>query len=131
MEEDKIKDDGPVDNEHIDDMTPMLEKDEDVESSATNVNWDENKFVWDLSELEILNNQRELDKQKKIVIIMRLSHQDLGIRAHPEMTIGKCLYSIFLIHQNEFIFIWLWLSFAIYFWVEIALILSKDDSIGF
>jgi hypothetical protein len=44
-------------NKNMDENDPMLiNEGDDVESSATNVLWDDNKFVWDLSELEILNN---------------------------------------------------------------------------
>ena len=51
MEENEINEENP----NADDNTPMLYKD-DEDSTATNVNWDEDRFVWDLSELEILNN---------------------------------------------------------------------------
>ena len=40
------------------------------------------------------------------------------------MTIGKCLLSIFDITQNEFIFILLYLAFALYFWVQVFMVPS-------
>jgi hypothetical protein len=36
-----------------------------------------------------------------------------------------------MIHQNEFIFIWLFLGFAIYFWVYAMQLLARDSSLGF
>jgi hypothetical protein len=53
MEANEIKEDG---QKKDDELTPLVNQDDDEESSATNVHWNENKFVWDLSELEILNN---------------------------------------------------------------------------
>lgn len=47
------------------------------------------------------------------------------------MNIIKCLLSCFMIHQNEFIFIWLFLGFAIYYWVYASQLLVKDPSLGF
>lgn len=43
------------------------------------------------------------------------------------MSIGKCLYSLILIHQNEFPFIWLYLSVAIYFWVQVAFLSMQAE----
>ena len=53
MEENEIKNADDMNKEEND---PMIEKDDDVTSSLTNIQWDDNKYVWDLSELEILNN---------------------------------------------------------------------------
>ena len=47
------------------------------------------------------------------------------------MTIGKCLQSIIIPHQNEFIFIWLYIGFAIYYWIQVVFILEEDSSYGF
>lgn len=65
--------------------------------------------------------------ESRIAIIRRHPDQDLGIRAHPEMSIGKCLYSLILIHQNEFPFIWLYLSVSIYFMVQIAFLATQSE----
>ena len=65
------------------------------------------------------------------MIVSRHNHHDLGIRAHPDMDVAKCLISVFMIHQNEFIFIWLFLGFAIFFWVYSGQLLARDKSLGF
>lgn len=43
------------------------------------------------------------------------------------MSFGKSLKSIFIPHQNEFIFIWLYLVFAVYFWVITGLLIAQDE----
>ena len=45
------------------------------------------------------------------------------------MTIGMCLKSIFMPHQNEFIFIWLYLAFAITLWVYFGLLVARDEEV--
>lgn len=62
---------------------------------------------------------------------MKHNDVDLGIRAHPNMTVWKCLHSAFLFHQNEFIFIWLYFLFAVYFWYQVGLIGVHSPSYGF
>jgi hypothetical protein len=100
-------------------------------SEETFIEWEEERFVWDWTQLEHLNKQRQERGQSKIEIVMKHNGCDLGIRAHPEMGFCKCLYSMFLIYQNEFIFIWLYFGFVVYFWVQIILILTQDASYGF
>jgi predicted membrane channel-forming protein YqfA (hemolysin III family) len=46
-----------------------------------------------------------------------------GIRAHPDMSVGKCLASIFRPDNNEFLPIWLFIIFAVYEWVQVLFIL--------
>lgn len=41
------------------------------------------------------------------------------------MTFGKCCYSLILPWHNEWVNIWLYVTFALYFWVNSALILAK------
>ena len=38
---------------------------------------------------------------------------------------GKCLLSVLMPHCNEFLSIWLYLAFAVYFWVESVMIIAK------
>ena len=41
---------------------------------------------------------------------------------------GKCLLSLFLPWHNEWLLIWIYLVFAIYFWVETILICAHAKS---
>lgn len=95
------------------------------------VEWDDKRFVWDISQLEQLNKEFKKAGEPEIEIVKKHSEVDLGIRAHREMTFGKCLISIFMIDHNEFIFIWLYLGFAIYFWVQFGFLVAHDDSYGY
>ena len=94
---------------------------------AESVQWDEDRFIWDLSELDYLNKKRAKQGLPRIEIVKKHEEVNLGIRAHPEMTVGKCLKSVFMPHQNEFIFIWLYLIFAITLWVYVGLLVSHDE----
>ena len=69
--------------------------------------------------------------QTKIDVVKKHSEADLGIRAHPNLTIGMSLQSVLMPHQNEFIFIWLYFGFAVYFWVQVGFIASQDERYGF
>jgi hypothetical protein len=97
----------------------------DVES----VQWSDDKFIWDLSELEYINKKRSKEGKPKIEIVKKHEEVNLGIRAHPEMTIGKSLKSVFLPHNNEFVFIWLYLAFAVTFWTYFGLALAHDNEV--
>lgn len=55
----------------------------------------------------------------------------MGIRAHPEMNAWKCIKSMFMAWHAEFTTIWLYLAFAVYFWVNIYLIAIHDDWYGY
>ena len=91
--------------------------DQDAQMTEEPPEWDDDRIVWDMRELEGINKQRVKDGLPRIDIVKKHSEAELGIRAHPELGCGKSLLSIFIIHQNEFIFIWLYLGFAVYFWV--------------
>ena len=80
-----------------------------------------------LMDLENINKQRAKEGLPKIIIVKKHSEVNLGIRAHPNMTVSMCLTSIILPHQNEFIFIWLFIGFIIYYIIQIGLIASHDD----
>lgn len=56
---------------------------------------------------------------------------EMGIRAHPEMNAWKCIKSMFMAWHAEFTTIWLYLAFAVYFWVNIYLIEIHDDWYGY
>lgn len=60
--------------------------------------WNEDIYVWDLRDLEFINKQRKKDEISQIPIIKKHSEVNLGIRAHTDMTVGKCLKSIFIPH---------------------------------
>jgi FtsH-binding integral membrane protein len=83
--------------------------------------------VWDLTDLEYINKKRVSEGLPKIEIVKKHFDVDLGIRAHTEMSFGKSLKSIFIPHHNEFIFIWLYLGFAVYFWVITGLLIAQDE----
>jgi hypothetical protein len=78
-------------------------------------------------DLENFNKQRSKEGLPKIIIIKKHSEVNLGIRAHPNMTVSMCLTSIILPHSNEFIFIWLYIGFIIYYIIQIGLLASHDD----
>ena len=119
-----------MDNE-MEDNSPLMENQSDKmisvdidNSEGEDIQWTDDRIVWDLSELEYINKARSKAGEKKIEIIKKHSEVNLGIRAHTNMTVWKCLQSIFMPHQNEFIFIWLYIAFFIYFWLQVAFILS-------
>ena len=60
--------------------------------------WNEDIYVWDLRDLEFINKKRKKDEISQIPIIKKHSGVNLGIRAHTDMTVGKCLKSIFIPH---------------------------------
>ena len=49
-----------------------------------------------------------------------------GIRAHPFMDWQKCLWSILVPWHNEFLNIWFYLVFSIYFWVQLGFIAAQN-----
>jgi hypothetical protein len=64
----------------------------DIEmTEGENIEWTDDRIVWDLSELEFINKQRSKAGEKKIEIIKKHSEVNLGIRAHTNMTFCKCL----------------------------------------
>jgi len=77
--------------------------------------WDDDKYIWDRKELEDINKARS--KEDVLPKILRNPNYQFGIRSHPEMTPWKCIKSMFVPWCNEFITIWLYLAFCIYFWV--------------
>jgi len=56
---------------------------------------------------------------------------EMGIRAHPEMNAWKCIKSMFMAWHAEFTTIWLYLGFATYFWINVYLILTKNEWYGY
>ena len=56
----------------------------------------------------------------------------VGMRAHPsDMSWTKCLWSLLVPWHNEWLNIWLYLAFSIYFWVECILIMARSKTYGF
>ena len=87
--------------------------------------WEGDKFIWDKEELTQANKKRS--KKQELVPIKRLDEGDyeqtIGIRAHDDLTWKKCLKSLIVPWHNEWLLMWLYLGFAIYFWVQFLLIL--------
>ena len=104
---------------------------ETLQNEETTIVWVEDTFVWDLTELEIINKDRKAEGLEQIEIVKKHLDVDLGIRAHPDMNAARSLKSIFIPHQNEFMFIWLFLGFSVYFWVEVGFLATKDSSFAF
>jgi hypothetical protein len=64
----------------------------DIEmTEGENIEWTDDRIVWDLSELEHINKARSKSGEKKIEIIKKHSEVNLGIRAHTNMSFCKCL----------------------------------------
>ena len=93
-----------------------------VDSSITAVSYDEDKFIWDKRELDEINKRRK--NSDKIPIVYRDKHSEFGIRANSNMSFGKCCYSLILPWHNEWVSIWLYLGFAVYFWIQLGFILA-------
>jgi len=70
-------------------------------------------------------------KKEVIPCVMRDEGSLFGIRAHPEMTYLKCLYSVVLWWQNEFVSIWLYLAFALFFWIQCFMIIGHSSVYDF
>jgi len=97
------------DKNNEDDESIPLRSSDDIgnnESMFSKIEWDDSRFVWDLTELEHINKTRKENGEPLIEIVKKPNDVDgdLGIRAHPELGIGKSLLSIFMPHHNEFIF---------------------------
>lgn len=56
---------------------------------------------------------------------------EMGIRAHPDMNPWKCIKSMFMAWHAEFTTIWLYLGFAVYYWVNVYLLIIHDDYYGY
>lgn len=93
------------------------------DSSATAISYDEEKFIWDKRELDEINKRRK--NADAIPVVSRDRYSEYGIRAHSDMTFGKCCYSLILPWHNEWVNIWLYLAFALYFWIQLCFILAK------
>ena len=50
----------------------------------------------------------------------------VGLRAHPFMDWKKCLWSLLVPWHNEWLNIWLYLGFSIYFWVQTILVMTQS-----
>ena len=67
-----------------------------------------------------------------IPVVYRRQYVNYGIRAYPDGGgFWKSLYSTIIPWTNEFISIWLNFLFAIYFWVELILIITKGKEYEF
>lgn len=100
----------------------------DIDKSEDDIQWNQDRIVWDLSELDAINKKRSKEGLPKVPVIKKHSENNLGIRAHTDMTFGKAFKSIFMPHQNEFIFIWLYFGFTVYFWVQFYFVAARVRS---
>lgn len=88
--------------------------------------------MWDTCHIQYLNKSAPERKGKpEIRVVMRYIEMEMGIRAHPEMNTWKCIKSMFMAWHAEFTTIWLYLAFAVYFWVNVYLIASKNEWYGY
>lgn len=117
---------------------PDKDTEEDKPKSCPD-RYEGDKFIWTAEELR--DKVKEFKKRKdegddddedvdqfEITAIKRDNDftYTAGIRAHPFMDWKKSLWSILVPWHNEWINIWLYIGFAIYFWVEAFLIIFKD-----
>lgn len=70
----------------------------------------------------------ENDEIEKITFVKRDDTFDyrVGLRAHPFMDWKKCLKSVIVPWHNEFLNIWLYFAFSIYFWVQLFFIAFRN-----
>jgi hypothetical protein len=62
----------------------------------------------------------------KLPYVKRMaSRQRFGIRANRNLDFEDCFWSIFWGTQNEFLAIWIYIAFTLYFWIETFMIVSK------
>ena len=100
-------------------------------NDISTIEWDESRIIWDLAELEQINRDRKKNGLPLIEIVKKNSEVDLGLRAHTDFGFGKSLKSMFMPNCNEFIFIWLYIGFVVYFWVQSVFLIIEDDSYGY
>ena len=113
-----------------DDMENLLSKDDMMENMMEEQEkpktcperYEGDKFIWDQADIDETN--KELEEKDEIPVVKRDPdfEQTVGLRAHPDMTWKKCLWSVLVPWHNEWLNIWLYIGFAIYFWIEAAFI---------
>jgi len=96
--------------------------------------WEGEKWIWNEADLKRENEER--DSEDELPCIKRLRHDDVrsrdtyGIRSHPSFSrpIGWAfiLKSFYVPWHNEFLSLWFYLIFAIYFWVQTFLIMGHE-----
>lgn len=107
---------------------------DETDSEANAVAGWEDKFIWDISELNYINKKDSLYIQKfgnKLDYQRRFgTRQRYGIRAHRDISFLKCFFYMFHPLHNEFLPILLYLGFAIYFWITCCLIFAEVGVYG-
>jgi len=93
------------------------------DSSMTAASFDDDKFIWEQRDLDTINKRRK--NTDTIPAVKRDKNSEFGIRAHTDMDFAKCSKSLILPWHNEWVNIWLYLGFAVYFWIQLAFILGK------
>ena len=102
-------------------FTSQYSKDESFDRSVV---YDKDKFLWDQWEINKVN--KDGSGYPKLPYVKRLaSRQRFGIRASRNLDYEECACSIFWVSQNEFLPIWIYLIFTIYFWVQTLMIVTK------
>lgn len=75
--------------------------------------------------MRFINNKRE--NSQVIPVVTRRDDVTYGIRAKKDLGWGQCFFSLFLPWHNEWINCWLYLGFALYFWIECIFIMAKSQ----
>ena len=113
-----------------------IEEDKEFDPDSCTGNWEGTcskpeegkRFVWTMEDLVKENRERKVSKE--IEIVRRLGDDydyRYGIRAHPDMNIAKSCWSILVPWHNEFLLILIYLTFALYFWIESFMILGRSS----
>lgn len=82
--------------------------------------------MWSKKQLDYINKKRE--NKDCIPVVLRIPDRTFGIRANsPDgMSFMRCLQSLIAPNNNEFINLYIYLGFAIYFWIQLFLIMFED-----
>jgi len=116
--------------------------DEEYGQSCTD-KWEGSKFIWNEADLQEENRSRGGDNQIKYVkrmpyetepgndeLAKEQAEHTYGIRGHPDYDSGYgwllSLKSLYVPWHNEFLSIYIYLAFAIYFWVETFMIMAHN-----
>lgn len=70
----------------------------------------------------LVQDFEKLAEDRKSVVYDADRETPYGIRSHPEMSAGKCLWSIFVPWHVDWLPIILYLAFTFYFWVQLAMV---------
>ena len=92
-------------------------EEEEDEPKSCPERYEGDQFIWTVEELKEDNRRRSKKDEFDYVKRDKEFNYTSGIRAHPEMDANKCWKSMIIPWHNEFIAIWLYVAFALYFWI--------------